>query len=81
MVSDGGQIASIPEFQDEQGINMDDEEAIDVEQGEFGKPQLTARKPPMTKKAVTAVVTKRSISVASSQSVEEVIKKKKAKKA
>lgn len=77
MVTDGGQIASVTEFQDDQGINVDDEEAIDVENGEFGKPQPVARKPAMCKTAVATV--KRSISVASSQ--EEVMKKKKVKKA
>ena len=76
MVKDSGQIASVPEFVEEQGINMDDEEAIEVEQGEFGKPQPIARKPAMSRKTVVATV-KRSISVASSQ--EEMIKKKKVK--
>lgn len=77
MVVDGGQIASVTEFQEEEGINPDDEEAMEVEHGEFGKPQPAARKPAMSKTVV--MTAKRSVSVASSQ--EEVIKKKKVKKA
>lgn len=76
MVMDAGQISSVTEFQDDQGINVDDEEAIEVENGEFGKPQPIARKPAMCK--TVAATAKRSISVASSQ--EEIMKKKKVKK-
>lgn len=77
MVTDGGQIASVTEFQEEEGITIDDEEANEVEHGEFSRPQPIARQAAM-RKAVVATV-KRSISVASSQ--EEVMKKKKVKKA
>lgn len=77
MVTDGGQISSISEFQDEEGINLDDEEAIAIETGEFGKLQPSARKTAISK--TVTMTARRSISATSSQ--DEIMKMKKAKKA
>lgn len=65
------------EFQDEQGITLDDEEAIDVEQGEFCKPQPAFRKGPAVVRNGGNV--KRANSAASTQ--DDGGKKKKIKKA
>lgn len=77
MISDGGHITDINEFQEEQGITLDDDEATAVEKGEFGQP------PPLIRKQVNSVkrplaVSNRAASVASE--ADEGGKKKKAKK-
>ncbi|WVQ93843.1 hypothetical protein IAU59_000921 [Kwoniella sp. CBS 9459] len=38
MLSDGGQVSDKTTFEEDQGITPDDEDAVDVEQGEFCKP-------------------------------------------
>lgn len=78
MVSDAGQVSDVNEFHDEQGINLDDEEALSVEKGEFAQPPPIMRSRPIKQvKQVQAVaVAKRTASVA-----DEGGKKKKAKKA
>jgi hypothetical protein len=78
MVSDGGQIADVTEFQDDQGINLDDDEATAVEKGEFAQPPPPIRRVTKLTKPVQAV-NKRAASVASE--TDEIVKKKKAKKA
>lgn len=72
MLIDAGQILDTPSFEDDQGINADDEEAKEIENGEFCKPPQIIRKP--VAKAITSVVgAKRSSSSSSSQ---EAAKKK-----
>jgi hypothetical protein len=78
MVSDGGQIADVAEFQDDQGINLDDDEATAVEKGEFAQPPPPIRKVAKPTKPVQAV-NKRAASIASE--TDDGGKKKKAKKA
>lgn len=81
MVSDAGQLSDVNEFYDEQGINLDDEEALSVEKGEFAQPPPIMRSRPIKQvKQVQAVaVAKRTASVASD--ADEGGKKKKTKKA
>jgi hypothetical protein len=82
MVSDAGQVSDVNEFHDEQGINLDDEEAISVEKGEFARPPPAGRGRPAAKpvKQVQAVAAaKRTASAASNP--DEGGNKKKAKKA
>lgn len=70
----------MPELEDDQGINVDDEEAIAVEKGEFGKPSAPLRKPIAAIKSVQAMG-KRSVSSSAASSQEDASRKKKAKKA
>ncbi|KAK4688016.1 26S proteasome regulatory subunit, ATPase 3, interacting protein, partial [Tremellales sp. Uapishka_1] len=45
-LKDGGQVANDGEFQDEQGINLDDEEALEVQGGEFwAEPARVIKRP------------------------------------
>jgi hypothetical protein len=79
MVSDAGQVSDVNEFHDEQGINLDDEEAISVEKGEFANPpRKPSAKPVKQVQAVAVSVAKRTASAASNP--DEGGKKKKAKK-
>ena len=78
MVSDGGGISDVNDFQEEQGITLDDDEAIAVEKGEFAQPPPPIRKQMRPVKQVQAVA-KRTASAASDP--DEGGKKKKAKKA
>jgi hypothetical protein len=77
MVSDGGQVSDVNEFQEDQGINVDDEEALAVEKGEFAQPPPPIRR--LVKSKQVQAVAKRAASVASD--IEEGGKKKKSKKA
>jgi len=77
MASDGGGLSDVNEFQEEQGITLDDDEATAVEKGEFAQPPPPIRKPVKPVKQVQAVA-KRTISIASDP--DDGIKKKKAKK-
>jgi len=80
MVSDGGQIADVNEFQEEQGITLDDDEAAAVEKGEFGQPPPPIRKQMKPAKPLQSIaVAKRTASATSDP--DEGGKKKKAKKA
>lgn len=80
-LAESGQIASVSELQDDQGINVDDEEAIAVEQGEFGKAAPPIRRSTKPVKAVQAVA-KRPASASVPSSQEDLTnKKKKLKKA
>ena len=72
---DADQILDKPTFEDDQGINGDDEEAKEVENGEFCKPPPVIRKPVV--KAVAAATKRASSSNSSSQEAP----KKKTKKA
>jgi len=72
---DADQILDKPTFEDDQGINGDDEEAKEVENGEFCKPPQVIRKPVV--KAVAAATKRASSSNSSSQEAP----KKKTKKA
>jgi hypothetical protein len=80
MVSDGGGISDVNEFQEEQGITLDDEEATAVEKGESAQPPPLIRKQMKPVKQVQVqAVAKRTASTASDP--DEGGKKKKAKKA
>ncbi|WWC85760.1 uncharacterized protein L201_000626 [Kwoniella dendrophila CBS 6074] len=96
MLTEGGQIDNVASFEEDQGINPDDDDAKEVEQGEFVKIPLKAiagatRKPASVQKAVNGSNgnagpgPKRAASNAVSESPEknseEGSKKKKAKKA
>jgi hypothetical protein len=91
MVSDSGQVSDVTEFQDDQGINIDDEEAVAVEKGEFSVQPAKARipfksvKPGMAAKAPAPAPApaKRAASAVSTASDQDEGggKKKKAKKA
>jgi hypothetical protein len=87
MVSDSGQVADVTEFQDDQGINLDDEEAVGVEKGEFSNPPPALRKSfkpaPAKSSLAQKAAPKRAISASASvvSDQEEGGKKKKAKKA
>lgn len=45
MLTDGGQITDKNQFEDDQGINPDEDDAKEIENGEFCKPPLIVRKP------------------------------------
>lgn len=53
MLGDGGAYSNKAEFEEEQGIEPDDEEAIDVDNGEFGKGAIKSVSRPMGKKAAS----------------------------
>ncbi|WVF66221.1 hypothetical protein IAT40_000961 [Kwoniella sp. CBS 6097] len=81
MLSEGGQVNDKAAFEEDQGITPEDEDAIEIEQGEFCKPAPTARK---TGGGMKVSPVKRAISSTTSNappSQEEGGKKKKAKKA
>jgi 26S proteasome regulatory subunit (ATPase 3-interacting protein) len=78
MLVDSGVVIKVTEFEDDQGINVDDEEAIEVEQGEFCKPPAPARMIAKRKMGAVVVTAKKSESSQSSQEKEK--PKKKAKK-
>jgi hypothetical protein len=78
MVSDGGQIQNVTEFQEEQGINLDDDEAAAVEKGEFAQPPPPIRKQFKPVNQIQ-VIGKRAASATSEP--DDGGKKKKAKKA
>jgi 26S proteasome regulatory subunit, ATPase 3, interacting protein len=73
LLVENGQIAQTKDFEEDQGINPDDEEAKDIENGEFCKPGNT-NKAKIIKKVEPAVPTKREASH------EGEVKTKKAKK-
>ena len=80
MASDGGGISDVNEFQEEQGITLDDDEATAVEKGEFAQPPPPIRKQMKPVKQVQVqAVAKRTASAASDP--DEGGKKKKTKKA
>lgn len=81
MMSEGGQVLDTASFEDDQGINSDDEEAKEIEQGEFCQARPMLRKPP-AKKAVAApptatVAAKRTAEIASTPEAEENSQQKK----
>jgi len=77
MMTDGGGITNVDEFQEEQGITNDDDEAIAVEKGEFAQPPPPIRKQTKPVKQVQKTA-KRAASAASE--ADDGGKKKKVKK-
>ena len=78
MLTEGGQIQDVPTFEDDQGINVDDEEAKEVEQGELCKPGASAARSKMPPPdLMNSDGPKRSASARSSQEAKS--KPKKAK--
>ncbi|OCF36103.1 hypothetical protein I316_01975 [Kwoniella heveanensis BCC8398] len=80
MLSEGGQVSDKATFEEDQGITLDDDDALEVEQGEFCKPTAMPRKTGGT----MVLPTKRAVSSGTATappSQEEGGKKKKAKKA
>ena len=76
MLIDADQVQDTPSFEDDQGIDGDNEEAKEIEKSEFCKPPQIVRKP-VAKVTSASVAAKRSASASNSQEAA----KKKAKKA
>jgi len=78
-LQDMGQVQSVPVFEEEQGITLEEDDAKEIEAGEFCRPgagagTMVAARPKQVQKVMAA---KRSDSI----SQEDGTKKKKAKKA
>lgn len=94
-LGEAGLVSSAAELEEDQGIAIDEDEAIDVENGEFCKPAPIVRRPAPTKSAPLGKISPAAAAAVNIERVdsykrsatdtpssqEEVVKKKKAKKA